>query len=139
MHQTLREGDVRDTGLDGGRYDLAICSLVDEHVPDVGPLYAEAARLVRPGGAFVLAGLHPFFVMASGMPTHFDGESGPVAIETHVHLPSEHLAAARAAGLVASELHEAVVDDAWVAIKPGWDRYRNWPISFVWVWRRPTV
>ena len=136
LHRVLVEADVRDTGLHTGAYDLVICSLVDEHLPDLGPLYLEAARLLRPGAAFVIVGFHPFFVMASGMPTHFDAGEGPVAIETHVHLPSAHVAAANRAGLVARELHEAVVDDAWVALKPGWERYRDWPISFAWVWRR---
>lgn len=46
------------------------------------------------------------------MPTHFDdAESGEsLAIETHVHLLSDHVAAGRAAGLDLVELHERVVD-----------------------------
>ncbi len=47
------------------------------------------------------------------MPTHFDdAESGESpAIETHVHLASDHVAAGRAAGLDLAELHERVVDE----------------------------
>ena len=49
---------------------------------------------------YVLVGYHPHFIMAAGMPTHFDSASGePVAIETHVHLLSEHTDAALAGGL----------------------------------------
>ena len=74
-------------------------------------------------------------MMAAGMPTHFDTADGePVAIETHVHLLSDHLAAANAAEFVALELREAVIDDSWIRRKPRWDRYRDWPISFAWVW-----
>ena len=91
-HDTLREGDVADTGLDGGAYDLVVASLVDEHLPSLAPLYAEAWRLARPGGAFVLVCFHPHFIMATGMPTHFTGASGePLAIATHVHLLSDHV------------------------------------------------
>src|SRR5262249_25731694 len=95
-HRYLKEADVRATGFSGATYDLAICSLGDEHLPELGALYREARRLLRPNGTFVLVGYHPFFIMTSGMPTHFDGADGqPVAIETYVHLPSAHMTAAR--------------------------------------------
>jgi len=69
------------------------------------------------------------------MPTHFEDDGGqPVAIETYVHLPSEHFGAGRRVGLKALEFHEGVIDDTWVAAKPTWERYTDWPISFVWVW-----
>ena len=75
------------------------------------------------------------FIMATGMPTHVDGPNvEPIAIETYVHLPSAHVSAASLAGLVAVELHEAVVDEAWIQLKPKWERHRGWPFSFVWAW-----
>jgi SAM-dependent methyltransferase len=136
LHRHLEEADVRGTPLPAATYDVAVCSLVDEHLPELYELYAEARRLLAPGGAFIIVGYHPYFIMSAGMPTHFDGPDGqPVAIETYVHLPSSHVAAARAAGLVGTEMHEAVIDDAWIRQKPKWDRYRGWPISFVWAWR----
>lgn len=136
LHRSLHEADARATGLPGGVYDVAICSLVDEHLPELDSLYREAHRLLGPHGTFVLVGYHPFFIMASGMPTHFDGPDGePVAIETWVHLPGEHLAAARSAGFAAVELCEAVIDDEWIARKPKWERFRDWPVSFAWVWQ----
>ena len=134
LHERLVEADVRATTLESAAYDLVVCSLVDEHLPELAPLYAEARRLLVRAGAFVLVGVHPFFLMAVGMPTHFDTPDGPVAIETHLHLPGEHVAAARAAGLVATELHEGVVDDRLIGLKPSWEAYRDWPFSYAWVW-----
>ncbi len=138
VYRSLHEGEIADTGLDPGAHGLVVSCLVDEHLAGLAPLYAEAARLVRPGGCFVLVGYHPHFILASGMPTHFDdAESGePVAIETHVHLLSDHVAAGRAAGLELTELHERLVDDEWVALKPKWERFRDQPISFAFVWVR---
>jgi SAM-dependent methyltransferase len=140
VYRSLGEGDVGATRLEGGAYDLVVSCLVDEHLADLDPLYAEAARLVRPGGRFVLVGFHPHFIIASGMPTHFDdAEAGePVAIETHVHLLGDQVAAGRAGGLDLAELHERVVDDEWVALKPKWERFRDHPISFAFVWVRGT-
>jgi SAM-dependent methyltransferase len=134
-HDRLVEADVRATGLEEGAYDLATCVLVDEHLSEVEPLYAEARRLLGPGGSFVVVGIHPYFLMAVGMPTHFDGPGGePVAIETHLHLPGEHLAAATATGLTARELHEGLVDEQLIGRKPGWASYRGVPFSYAWVW-----
>ncbi len=138
LHRRLEEADVRSTPLPAGAYDLAICSLVDEHLSELAALYREGRRLLRAGAHFVVVGYHPFFIMASGMPTHFDDAEGqPIAIETYVHLPSEHMQAAQAAGFVATEMHESVIDDEWIRRKPKWAKYRDWPISFAWVWSLP--
>jgi|SRR5580704_3405816 SAM-dependent methyltransferase len=133
----LAVADVAASGLDTGAYDLVTTSLVDEHLVDLRPIYREAARLARTGGAYVLVGFHPFFIMKSGMPTHFDGPDGtPVAIETHIHLFSEHVAAASLAGWRLAELHEQVIDERWIAKKPKWATFRDVPVSFAAVWRR---
>lgn len=134
---SLHTGDVGATGLPPAHYDLITTCLVDEHLADLAPLYRESARLARPGAAHVLVGFHPFFIMKTGMPTHFDDPSGkPLAIETHVHLLSDHVTCALAAGWQLAEMHEQIIDDRWVATKPSWAAYRDVPISFVCVWRR---
>lgn len=57
--------------------------------------------------------------MCSGMPTHFHRDFGaPVAIETHVHLLSDHYKAAQQGRLTLIEMDEGVIDDAWIAKKP---------------------
>ncbi|MEZ6242999.1 MAG: class I SAM-dependent methyltransferase [Phycisphaerales bacterium] len=135
-HDRLVEADVRTTGLGGGAYELVVCSLADEHLAELSGLYEEASRLAADRGWFVLVGYHPYFLMG-GMPTHYHRASGEaVAIETHVHLLSDHVAAAGRAGWRLLEMHEGVVDDAWVAAKPKWAGYRGRPISFVCVWGR---
>jgi SAM-dependent methyltransferase len=138
VYRSLREAEVADTGLDSAAYDLVVSCLVDEHLADLGPLYEEAARLAAPGARFALVGFHPHFIIASGMPTHFDdAESGEaVAIETHVHLLSDHVAAGLGAGLTLAALHERVVDDEFLAVKPKWERFRGHPISFAFLWSR---
>src|SRR4051794_16933507 len=138
VYRRLAEGDVGASGLDSQAYDLVTASLVDEHLPDLGPIYAEAYRLVRPGGFFVLVGYHPQFIMISGMPTHFNSRSGePIAIATHIHLLSDHATAALGAGWALREFRERVIDDAWVALKPKWERFRHHPISFAFAWQKP--
>lgn len=137
VYATLAVRDVLDSGFGDAGHDLAIASLVDEHIRDLKPFYREAARVIGPGGRFVIVGYHPQFIMASGMPTHFHRAGGePVAIETHVHLLSHHFKAARRAGLSLIEMEEGAIDEAWVAKKPTWGRFRGQPISFAFVWRK---
>jgi len=137
LYERLGEADVGATGLESAAYDLVTTCLVDEHLRDLRPLYRETSRLLRAGGLHVLIGFHPHFIMTVGMPTHFDRKPGePVAIETYVHLLSDHVAAARAADLSVVEMRERLVDDRWLALKPSWEPYRHHPVSFALVWRK---
>ena len=134
----LVEADLAATGLEAAAYDLVSASLVDEHLPDLRPLYREAWRLAEPEGFFVLVGFHPHFIMASGMPTHYTSGTGePVAIETHVHLLSDHVTTALETGWILVEMKERVIDDAWLSLKPKWDRFRGHPVAFAFAWRKP--
>jgi len=136
VYRALRVGDVAATGLAGGAYALCSMGLADEHLPTLGPVYREAARLLRAGGRFVLVGYHPFFLM-NGLSTHFHRASGDaVAIKSYIHLFSDHHRAGCDAGLDLAELQECVIDDAWLATKPKWRPYLNWPVSFAMVWRK---
>jgi SAM-dependent methyltransferase len=137
IYRSLACADVARTGLPGESYELCTMGLADEHLAALGPVYREAARLLVPGGAFLLIGYHPFFAMGGGMPTHYHREDGAaVAIETHIHLFSDHFAAGRAAGLALAEFEECVIDEAWLETKPKWRPYLHWPVSFALLWRK---
>lgn len=82
----------------------------------------------------MIVGYHPFFLM-QGIITHFhraDGE--PVAVESYVHLLSDHVKSAHKAGLTLLEMDEGLVDEDWLRKKAKWERYANRPVSFVMVW-----
>lgn len=134
-HRRLELGDVTATPFQGAAYDLAVSSLVDEHLPALPGLYGEARRLIRPGGRFVLVGYHPHFLMF-GIPGHFDRADGQsVGVESHVHLTSDHIAAGLGAGFTLLEMIEGIVDEEWVAEKPKWaERYWGHPVTFAMVW-----
>lgn len=136
-HDRLVEADATVTGLATGGYDLVISSLIDEHLADLGPLYAEASRLAVPKAAFVLVTFHPHFIVAAGMPTHFTSTTGEhLAISTTVHLISDHVTAGLQAGWRLAELREGLIDEDWLAVKPKWERFRSHPISAAYVWRK---
>tara|TARA_R110002072_G_scaffold109160_1_gene236359 strand:- start:152924 stop:153619 length:696 start_codon:yes stop_codon:yes gene_type:complete len=136
IYEQLIESELASNGLPEHSFDLVTCCLVDEHLSELQPLYHEAARLLRPGGHYVHVGFHPFFVMKSGMPTHFEHpERGSVALATNIHLFSDHVRCGNRAGMTQVEMHERLVDDEWLTLKPKWQTHQDWPISFASVWR----
>jgi len=134
----LHLADVAGTPLASSAYDLCMLVLADEHLAELEPVYREAARLLTPGGHFVLIGYHPFFLMR-GMPTHYHRVTAnreAIAIRSYVHLFSEHFHAASKAGVAIAEFQECVIDEKWLLGKPKWREYLNWPVSFALVWSR---
>jgi len=136
IYRRLETADMTATPLPAGAYDLVTETLADEHLPQLGPLYTEAARLARSGGHFVLIGYHPFFLL-NGVPTHFDRAPGePVTIRCYIHLLSDHVTTGLTAGFRLMEMREGLVDEAMLAKKPKWRAFANRPISFALVWRK---
>jgi SAM-dependent methyltransferase len=134
MYRSLHEADLCATPLEASAYGLVTNVLAVEHLPEIGPLYAEAARLARPGGRLVVVGYHWHFLLG-GIPTHFNVAPGrSVAIVNRVHLMSAHVRAARRSGWRLSELEERIVDDEWVSRQPAWQKYHHRPVSFAAVW-----
>jgi len=139
VYNLLLNTDVLNTELPDESYDLTIQSLADEHYPNISPLYLEASRITKNNGYFVIVGYHPFFLM-NGLITHYHKENGePSAIESYVHLFSDHVKAAFKSNFILSEMDEALIDDDWLRKKPKWEKYKNRPVSFVMVWRKGKI
>ena len=136
-HEQLHLADVAGTPLPSAAYDLCMLVLADEHLAELEPAYREAARLLVARGHFVLIGYHPFFLMR-GMPTHYHRTESreAITIRSYVHLFSEHFTAASKAGMGMTEFRECVIDEKWLAGKPKWSEYVNWPVSFALVWTK---
>jgi SAM-dependent methyltransferase len=136
VYDSLLNADILHTPLPSASYDLCIQVLADEHLRDIAPLYSEASRLLKKGGKFIIVGYHPFFLM-NGLITHFHKDNGePLAIESYVHLFSDHIKAAQQSNLMLVEMDEGIIDDEWLAKKSKWVKYKNWPVSFVFVWEK---
>lgn len=85
--------------------DLVVGNLVLEHIAELDPLFAEAARVLAPGGLLFLAELHPF-KQYLGSRAVFDQGQGRVELPAFVHHISDFLGAAARAGLRLLELRE---------------------------------
>ncbi|MGN8244101.1 class I SAM-dependent methyltransferase [Cellulomonas soli] len=66
----LREGDAAATGLPGGRHDIVFARALVHHVPDLRSVVAEAHRLLRPGGHYLVQDRTMEDVHQPGSPDH---------------------------------------------------------------------
>jgi malonyl-CoA O-methyltransferase len=85
--------------------DLVVCNLVLEHINDLGFIFAQAQRILTPGGHFFVCELHPFR-QYQGKKAIFQGEGGQVEIPAFVHHVSDFLNAAEQVGFALKRLGE---------------------------------
>lgn len=136
VYSSVLTADILNSEIQPECYDLCVQALADEHIGDISLLYREASRIIKNNGYFVIVGYHPFFLM-NGIITHFHKENGdPLAIESYIHLLSDHVKAALKSNLILLEMDEGLIDDDWIEKKPKWIKYKNWPVSFSMVWKK---
>jgi glyoxylase I family protein len=83
----------------GASFDFVTCDLVLEHLPELSPLFAEIARVLRPGGELLVIELHPFRQLAGKSARFTLPDHGSIPVEAHLHAVSEYFAATAAAEL----------------------------------------
>jgi malonyl-CoA O-methyltransferase len=93
--------------------DLVVANLVLEHVEALGPLFVEAARVLRPGGTLWVSELHPERQRRGGQAHFADAATGEtVYVPAFRHTVSEYVNAAIAAGLRVRRLGEWLEEGA---------------------------
>ncbi|MGW5055577.1 class I SAM-dependent methyltransferase [Actinokineospora sp. NPDC004072] len=95
----FRLGDLHDLPVDDGAVDLVVCGLALVHVPDLRPVLAEFARVLRPGGDVVIADMHPDAIARGSGPALRGPDGRPARLVAHRHSVGDYLRAALAAGL----------------------------------------
>lgn len=70
---SFHRGDATATGLDAGCADVVFERALIHHVPDLGAVAAEAARILRPGGVLLIQDRTPEDVALPGSAAHLRG------------------------------------------------------------------
>jgi SAM-dependent methyltransferase len=55
----FRSGDLKRLPVADASADLVVCGPALAHVPDLSPVFAEFARVLRPGGQLMISDMHP--------------------------------------------------------------------------------
>jgi SAM-dependent methyltransferase len=95
----LRLGDLHDLPSGDATMDLVVCGLALSHVADLGPVMAEMARVLRPGGSLLISDVHHELVFRGSVVKALGPHGEPGLVATYRHTPGDFLRAALAAGL----------------------------------------
>ncbi|MFL5617266.1 MAG: class I SAM-dependent methyltransferase [Gemmatimonadaceae bacterium] len=107
-HDITRRWPVEPSSI-----DLVVGNLVLEHVRDLGPIYAEAARVLRPGGQLFVCELHPYRQLRGGQAHFEDAETNEVVpVTAYQHSVSEYVTGGLTAGFTLRTLGEHVEESA---------------------------
>lgn len=90
----FRLGDLGRLPVPDEHVDLVVCALALTHVQDLAPVFAEFARVLRPGGHLVISDSRMDYTIVLALP---GGSYG--YMPHHKHATSEYLTAALPAGL----------------------------------------
>lgn len=105
---TLQQMDVMEPWpFDDNAFDCVVSTLVLEHVEALGPIFREARRTLKNGGAFYVSELHPYRQM-KGTQAHFEDEANgeTVVIEAFMHPVSEFVNEGVRAGFLVQQMGE---------------------------------
>jgi SAM-dependent methyltransferase len=105
----FREGELQRLPVADGAADLVVCALALAHVADLRPVFAEFARVLRPGGHLVVSDMHPERILRGAIPTLRDADGRPGRLPGHRHLVGDYLRAALAVGLQLRRCEEPVL------------------------------
>jgi malonyl-CoA O-methyltransferase len=102
--------DVRNLPFGDGEFQIVWCRLVLGHLPELGPAYAELARVCGGAGSVLVTDFHPD-ATAAGHTRSFRDDSGTAhEVEHHVHDRAAHAAAASAVGLNLVAQRDGVIE-----------------------------
>ena len=94
----FREGDLTALPVETASVDAVVCALALVHLPELGGVMAEFARVLRSGGRVIVSDVHPFLIML-GWQAQFRTEGGGSGfMRLNGHLLSDYGQATAAAG-----------------------------------------
>jgi malonyl-CoA O-methyltransferase len=102
----FRTADIREPwSFDNFDADLITCSLILEHVEDLGFVFEQANRVLIPRGSFYICELHPF-KQYGGSKARFETDDGLRVTECFLHHVTDFTCAALANGFVIQRVDE---------------------------------
>ena len=129
----FRLGDLHALPVDDASTDLVVSGLALAHVPDLGPVFAELARVLRPGGSVVVSDAHPELVFRGSVVTAPGPNGEPGLAATYRHPVGDFVRAALAAGLQVRRCEEPTralppsLDSASAAPSTAIGAFDDWP------------
>jgi SAM-dependent methyltransferase len=131
----FRLGDLHHLPMPDGSVDIVTCGLALTHVPKLGPVMAEFARVLRPSGHLVIADVHHELVWLGSVPIARGPAGEPGLVATYRHTPGDYLRAALSGGFhvlrCEEPRHKAAAPSPPAAPDAPVDEWDSWPWSLM--------
>ncbi len=115
-----------------GQFHLIVSGLVLEHLRDLELFFADAWRMLRPGGRAVVSAMHPAMFLRGSQARFTDPQSGELVQPGSIaHSLSDLLMGAIRAGLRIDDVQEVAPDQEFASRYPRAEKYVDWPMLVV--------
>jgi SAM-dependent methyltransferase len=113
-------------------FDLVLSGLVLEHLRELGGFFAEARRVLRPGGRAVVSAMHPAMFLRGTQARFTDPATGEVVMPGSLpHSVGAFVMAAVRVGFRLTGVEETAPDAAFAVRYPRAAKYAGWPMLVV--------
>lgn len=121
-------------------FDLALCCLVMDHIPQPQALLSEIRRVLKPGGSLVMSLMHPALLIRGVEARFTQPDTGQkICPKSYPHRICDYVMAIVRAGLLITEMSEHVMTAEIVAQIPRAERYLGWPMVLMFRLSRPAA
>lgn len=147
----FRAGRLEALPLEDDSVDVVVSALAVCHAPDLEPVFAEFARVTKPGGTIIVSDPHPTTVLVGGVAGFRDLDADPAEGFSMPFVPNLHhplgtyVNAAVAAGLEVTSCDEITYPESAIVANPAYamvpdavrQAYDGLPFVVVWQFRQP--
>jgi malonyl-CoA O-methyltransferase len=124
LHQSLP--------FEASTFDRVVSGLVLEHLRDLRLVFAEAKRVLKPGGIAVVSAMHPAMFLRGAFARFTDPGSGEKVAPGSVPYPiGEFVMAAVRGGFALEDVVERAPDAEFALRLPRAEKYVGWPMLVV--------
>ena len=131
-HFELCLGTLEGVSLPSEHFDLILSTLTLSHIPELEPVFAESARVLRRAGCMVISDIHPYWSVSGHNYTEFFDEVGQeYRIPEYPHLFEDYWNLFRKFGMRLVEVREPRIDEELIGGFPGLRDLCGVPLAMV--------
>jgi len=122
----------RPLPFDAAAFDRVVSGLVLEHLHDLGFVFGEARRVLKPDGRAVVSAMHPAMCLKGAFARFTDPATGEkVRPGSVAHPIGDFVMASVRAGFALESIVERAPDQSFAARFPRAEKYVGWPMLVV--------